>query len=68
MFSNKFVIFNFFIMLYLVSVVILSFMNITCTNTMFHFCQGSRDSSFLFLFRYHDPLSSCTYLHYRNIN
>ena len=36
-------------MLYLVPVVILSFMHITCTNTLFHICQACRDSSFYFL-------------------
>jgi hypothetical protein len=35
-------------MLYLVLVVILSFMHITCTNKLFHICQASRDGS-LFL-------------------
>ena len=36
-------------MLYLVPVVILSFLHITCTNTLFHICQTSRDGSFLFI-------------------
>ena len=39
-------IFNFFIMLYLVPVLILSFMHITCENMVFHICQASRDGSF----------------------
>ena len=33
-------------MLYLVPVVILSFMHITCTNTLFHICQAFHDGSF----------------------
>jgi hypothetical protein len=33
-------------MLYLVPVVILSFMHITCTNTLFPICQVSLDDSF----------------------
>jgi hypothetical protein len=33
-------------MIHLVPVVILSFMHIPCTNTMFHISQASRDGSF----------------------
>ena len=33
-------------MLYLVPVAILSFMHVTCTNTLFHICEASRDGSF----------------------
>ena len=36
-------------MLYLVPVAILSFMHVTCTNTLFHICQASRDGSFIFV-------------------
>ncbi|XP_063977557.1 uncharacterized protein LOC135162723 isoform X1 [Diachasmimorpha longicaudata] len=47
-YCKNLVILHFFIRLYLIPVIILSFMHITCTHTMFHICQASHDGSFFF--------------------